>query len=160
MHAFRRNRVSSEKKIVAAALCNAGFSYRDVARLLGGFSFVAARDAFVAMMTSLPEVGQKPRREVALDGADVSVEGRRFHLWLARDVQSGDIITFHASPGPTAEDGARFLADVASHCSNRPRVRLGIGTNSPQGLTNLDLYFQVPAAESIVGRLERIFWGT
>jgi hypothetical protein len=159
MRAFRRNRVPAEKKIMAAALCNAGFSYRDVAGLLGGFSHIAVRDAFVAMMTSLPEVLQKPRREVAIDGSEVALGGRRFNVWLARDVESGEIITFHASPTASAEDGARFLADVGSHCSNRPRVKLGVGTNSPRGLTNLDLYFQVPPSQSIVGRLERILLG-
>ena len=112
MHAFRRNKVPPEKKVVAAALCNGGFSYREVAKLLGGMSYIAARDAYLALVTSLPEEAKKYRRLVEVDGADVRIEGSMVHLWLARDVDSGEILTFHASPTASAEDGARFLASV------------------------------------------------
>jgi len=160
MGAFRRNRVSPSKKVIAAALCNAGYSYRDVASMVGGMSYIAARDAYLAMLTSLPEDHRRVRREVAIDGAEGSVEGRNFYIWLARDVDAGEIMTFHASPGPTAEDGARFLAAVASQCSNRPSVRLGTGLNSPKGLINLDLYFQPLSPPSIIGRIGRLFLGS
>ncbi len=160
MGAFRRNRMDPEKKVLAAALCNAGYSYREVARLLGSLSYIAARDAYVAMLTSLPEELRKYRREVAIDGADSIIQGRRFYLWLARDVETGEIMSFHASPSASAEDSSRFLASVGAQCANKPFVRLGLGTNYPRGLVNLDLYFQTTPAQSLMGRLGRLILGS
>ncbi len=160
MGAFRRNRLPSTKKVFAAALCNAGYSYRDVASMVGGMSYIAARDAYLAMLTSLPAESKKFRREVAIDGADVNLEGRSFYLWLARDVDAGEIMAFHASPGPSAEDGAKFLAAVAAQCGNRPLLRPGVGPNYPRGLINLDLYFQPASPSSIIGRIGRLLLGS
>ena len=159
MRAFRRNRVPIPKKVVAAALCNSGYSYRDVAKMLGGMSYVAARDAYFSLTMSLPRDERRPRRAVAIDGSDVSFGGRVFHVWLARDVDSGDIMCFQASPEAAAEDGARFLAGVASQCANRPQLRLGAGPNHPRGLVNLDLYFQTVPNQSIIMRLGRLLLG-
>ena len=155
-HAFRRNRVPVDKKVVAAALCNSGYSYRDVSRMLGGMSYIAARDAYFSLLTSLPKEEKKYRAEVALDGSDIVLDGKGYQLWLARDVGSGEIMAFQASPGASAEDGARFLSAVASQCSNRPSLRLGSGPNAPRGLTNLDLYFQTDGGQSLFDWLGRI----
>lgn len=160
MHAFRRNRVPITKKVVAAALCNSGYSYRDVSRMIGGISYVAARDAYFSLLTSLPKDEKRFRRTVAIDGSDVNIGGRAYHLWLARDVDSGEIMTFQASPDASADDGARFLAAVAAQCANTPNVRLGTGPNSPHSLTNLDLYFETSENQSIIGRLGRLLHGS
>ena len=159
MGAFRRNRVPVPKKVVAAGLCNAGYSYRDVAKMLGGMSYVAARDAYFSLTMSLPRDEKRPRRAVAVDGSDVGIGGRLFHVWLARDVDTGDIMAFQASPNAAAEDGAKFLAAVGSMCSNRPHLRLGSGANRPRGLVNLDLYFQAAPNQSIIMRLGRLLLG-
>ncbi|MDG6982804.1 MAG: hypothetical protein JRM74_05045 [Nitrososphaerota archaeon] len=161
VHAFQRNKVSVPKKVLAAALCNSGYSYRDVARMIGGLSYIAARDAYVSMVTSLPSGERKYRRAVAIDGSDVNLEGESFHFWLARDVDTGAIMSFQASPDASADDGARFLANVAAQCANRPELRLGTGRNLPRGLLNLDLYFQIPSAQtgSFINRLGRLLLG-
>lgn len=158
MGAFKRNRAPSEKKVIAAALCNTGYSYRAVASMLGGISYIGARDAYVAILTSLPEVKRRERREVALDGEDIDLDGKKFHLWLARDVGTGEIMTFHASPGPTAEDGARFLAEVGSMCTNKPIVKLGSGDRAPKEIANLDLYFQRTPPPSIIERIGKLLF--
>ena len=159
MHAFRRNKVPVEKKVVAAGLCNSGYSYREVSRMLGGMSYVAARDAYVSLVTSLPREERRYRRSVAIDGADVDVDGKEYHLWLARDFETGEIMAFQASPDASAADGARFLAGVAAQCINRPLLRLGVGPNGPRGLLNLDLYFQTVPNQSIIVKLGRLFLG-
>jgi hypothetical protein len=156
VHAFRRNRVPVAKKVLAAALCRSGYSYRDVAKMIGGMSYVAARDAFFSLTTSLPKEERRYRRVVAIDGSDVAAGGSVYHVWLARDVESGEIMSFQASPEASADDGARFLADVASQCVNRPLLRLGEGANHPRGLVNLDLYFQASPNQSIIVRLGRL----
>jgi putative transposase len=160
MRAFRRNRVPVEKKVVAAALCNGGYSYREVAKMLGGLSYIAARDAYLAFLTSMPAESKRNRREVAIDGGDVGVEGRNFHVWLARDVDTGEIMSFHASPGASPEDSSRFLASVAAQCSNKPSVRLGYGASYPKALLNLDLYFQLTPGQSIISRLGKLILRT
>ena len=156
VRAFRRNRVPVEKKVVAAALCNSGYSYREVAAMLGGLSYVAARDAYFSLTTSLPREERRDRREVAIDGSDFHLGGRVYHVWLARDVQTGEIMCFQGSPDASAEDGGRFLAQVASQCLNRPLLKLGEGANHPRGLVNLDLYFQTAPNQSIIVRLGKL----
>ena len=157
--AFRRNKASPKRKVVAAALCNGGFSYREVASMLGGISHVAVRDAYLSLVTSLPPEERKSRREVAIDGSDVELDGRNYYIWLARDVDSGEFLSFQGSPTGSVEDGSRFLAAVATQCSNRPVVRLGSEPNRPKGLLNLDLYFQSSPGSSLIGRIGRIFMG-
>jgi hypothetical protein len=159
VHAFRRNKVSLPRKVLAAALCNSGYSYRDVAKMMGGMSYIAARDAYVSMMTSLPQEEKRYRRAVAIDGADVLVDGESYHVWLARDIDTGEIMCFQASPDASADDGARFLANVAAQCTNRPGLRLGIGPNTPRGLVNLDLYFQLASQGSFINRIGRLLLG-
>jgi putative transposase len=158
--AFRRNRVPVRKKVMAAALCNGGYSYRDVASMVGGISYVAARDAYLSLVTSLPEETRKYRREVAIDGSEAAIEGRACYVWLARDVDTGEILAFHGSPTGSAEDGARFLSAVAALCLNKPLVRLGRGPSCPTGLLNLDLYFQPAPPPSIIGRIGKLFLGS
>ncbi len=155
MGAFRRNRMPVEKKVVAAALCNGGYSYREVARLLGGMSYIAARDAYLSMVTSLHVEERKQRREVAIGTTSVSLDGRSFGLWLARDVDSGEILSFHASPTSSAEDANRFLASVASQCSNRPQLRLDSTVEEAKPFVNIDLYFQPLATYSLFDRIGR-----
>ena len=159
VRAFKRNKVPVPKKVVAAALCNSGYSYREVAEMLGGMSYIAARDAYFSLTTSLPMEVKKQRRAVAIDGSDVTLGGKVFHVWLARDVDTGEIMSFQASLDASAEDGARFLSNVASQCSNKPLLRLGTGPNRPRALMNLDLYFQLQPNQSIFTRLGRLLLG-
>lgn len=157
--AFKRSKVRPSAKVLAAALCNSGYSYREVAAMVGGMSHVAARDAYFSMLTSLREDVKRYRRAVAVDGCDYRASGRSFHVWLARDIDSGEIMDFSASPSASAEDGARFLSKVASMCTNSPFLRLGYGENAPRGLSNLDLYFQPSPGLSLIGRLGRLIKG-
>jgi putative transposase len=159
VHAFHRNRVPVTKKVVAAALCNSGYSYRDVSRMLGGMSYIAARDSYFSLLTSLPREERKFRRAVAVDGSDVNINGSSYHLWLARDYESGSILTFQASPDASAEDGNRFLASVASQCENKPNLKLGEGPNHPRGLVNFDLYFQPLQSVSIMTKIGHLILG-
>jgi len=160
VQAYRRNRVPVAKKVLAAALCNSGYSYREVSRMVGGLSYIAVRDAFVALVTSLPRERKAFRRAVAIDGADVDLGNASYHLWLARDVDTGEIMSFQASPGPSAEDGVKFLSGVASQCDNAPLLRLGTGSNHPRGLVNLDLYFRTTPSDSILSKLGRFIFGS
>jgi putative transposase len=157
--AFRRNRVPVEKKVVAAGLCSCGYSYRQVAALLGGMSHIAARDAYFSFLTSLPQESRRERDSVAIDGASIALNGKDFYIWLARDIDSGNIIAFQASPTGSAEDGARFLSSIGSICANKPKLRLGEGSSALRGLYNLDLYFETPRPGSLISRLGKLLLG-
>ena len=152
--------MSVEKKVVAAALCNSGYSYREVARMVGEMSYIAARDAYFSLLTSLPKEERRYRRAVAIDGSDIAINGSTYHVWLARDIDAGNIMSFQASPDASAQDGAKFLSDVAAQCTNRPLLRLGEGANHPRGLVNLDLYFLTALNQSIIMRLGRLILRT
>ncbi len=124
--------------------------------MLQCMSYIAARDAYFSLITSLPKEERRHRKTVAIDGSDVSINNSTYHVWLAREVESGEIMSFRASPDASAEDGTKFLADVASQCANRPALRLGEGANHPRGLVNLDLYFQTEPNRSIITKLGRL----
>jgi len=128
--------------------------------MVGGMSYVATRDAYFSLVTSLPLEKRRVRRCVAIDGSDVPMNGKVYHVWLARDVDSGEIMSFQASPDASADDGARFLANVAAQCENRPLLRMGTDSNRPRGLMNLDLYFQTVPAQSFITRLGRLILGS
>ena len=157
--AFKRNRVAPQKKVLAAALCSAGYSYRDVAGMVGGMSHVAVKDAYFSLLTSLPQETKRYRRAVAIDGCDYRPSDKSFHLWLARDIDSGEIMEFSGSPTASAEDGTRFLSKVAAQCTNRPFLRMDYEGNATAGLINLDLYFQPSSGHSLIGRLGRLIMG-
>jgi hypothetical protein len=127
--------------------------------MLGGMSYIAARDAYFSLFTSLPVEEKKHRSSVAIDGSDVQLDGVSCHVWLARDVDSGEILAFQASPDASAKDGNRFLASVASQCANKPLLKLGVGANHPRGLINLDLYFQTLPSPSVFARLGQLILG-
>lgn len=122
-------------------------------------SYIAAKDAYFSLLTSLPEESRRYRRAVAIDGGDFKASGRTFHFWLAREIDTGEIMDFCASPDASAPDGARFLSRVAQQCTSRPFLRLGSGENAPVGLVNLDLYFQASPAHSLIGRIGRLLTG-
>lgn len=128
--------------------------------MVGGISYIAARDAYLSLITSFPPEERKARREVAIDGSEVMLDDKSYYLWLARDVDTGEFLSFQGSPTGSAEDGARFLAAVAAQCSNRPLVRLGPESNRPKGLLNLDLYFQTSPNPSFIDRIGRFFLGS
>ncbi len=145
---FRRNKVPLEKKVVAGILCASGFSFRQASKLMGGLSYVAIHDAYIALMSVLPSPGKKYRRCVAIDESRERFNGRNAFFWLARDVDSGELLTFRCSLTGAPEDGAKFVGSVLQFCSSRPLVRVGRGPNYPRGLKNLDLQFQIDTTPS------------
>ena len=140
---FKRNKVPIERKVQAAILCASGFSYRRASELTGGVSYVAVHDAFTAMTRALPLTEKKHRRCIAIDETEARFSGRVGFFWLARDADTGELMTFRCSLSGSPEDGAKFIDSVLRFCTNRPLVRVGRGANYPRALKNLDLQFQI-----------------
>ncbi len=140
---FKRNKIPIERKVQAAILCVSGFSYRRASELMGGVSYVAVHDAFTAMTRALPAPERKHRRCIAIDETQAKLNGQTAFFWLARDVDTGELMTFRCSLSGSPQDGARFVESVLLFCTNRPLVRVGRGPNYPRALKNLDLQFQI-----------------
>jgi hypothetical protein len=157
---FRRNKKSGRSKLLAAVLCASGYSYRYVASLLGGISYVGVRDAYLAVLSFCPDETPKPRRAVAIDESRAVIGIRDAYFWLARDIDSGEVISFRCSFTGSPEDSAEFCLSILHRCTTRPIVRLGKGDNYPKGLKNLDLQFEVEAqpAGGITQLFKRLFF--
>ena len=157
--AFRRNRLDVRRKVLAAVLAASGVSYREAAGLLGGMSHIAVRDSYVSLTGILPRGEKVHRRSVAIDESVVKVGRDQAWVWLARDVDRGQTLSFMASFTGSPEDSATFARSVLETCSNKPLLRPGRGPNRPRALKNLDFYFQTEGSSGVVQIFQKIFGG-
>ena len=157
---IQRSRIPTEKKVLAAIMCASGYTYRDVSKILGGISHVAVHDAHKSVMAALPAL-QKKRREVNIEEnlADLNSETKAV-VWLARDEDSGEILSFRCSTTRSPMDQRKFIDSVLSVCTERPLLRVERGSSYPNSLRQLDLYFQiVPTGTPIRKRITDFFLG-
>ncbi len=156
---IKRSRIPIEKKVLAAVMCTSGYTYRDASKLLGGISHVAVHDAHKAMMATLPTL-EKTRRLVTIEEniAYLNKETQAV-IWLAKDVETGEILSVRCSVSRSPEDGKRFIESVLSACTGRPLLRVGRGPNFPHSLKSLDLYFQIDTTATIRQRISNFFLG-
>jgi hypothetical protein len=155
-----RSRIPTEKKVLAAIMCASGYTYRDASRTLGGISHVAVHDAHKSMMAALPPL-EKKRREVNIEEnmADLNNDTKAV-IWLARDEDSGEILSFRCSTTRSPMDQRKFIDSVLAVCTERPLLRVESGSNYPTSLRQLDLYFQiVPTGTPIRKRITNFFLG-
>lgn len=153
--AFTRNKVGVRKKVLAAVLASSGVPYREVASLVGSMTYVAARDCHLRISRLLPPPVKSFRRCVAIDETVTAISGLPAFLWLARDLDTGQTLSFRCSFNGSPEDSAAFAQSVLHLCSNRPMVRLGKGTNRPRALKNLDFYFQPEAGTGVIQIIQK-----
>jgi transposase-like protein len=156
----RRNKIPIEKKVMAVILCASGHSYRDASRILGGISHVAVYDAVKAATSALPRLERK-RRLVAIEENVVHLNSEtQGVVWMARDVESGEILAFRCSMTKSPQDGKKFIDSVLAVCTERPLLRVGRGPNFPHSLRSLDLYFQIDtSATPMRQRISDFFLG-
>jgi hypothetical protein len=156
---IKRSRIPTEKKVLAAVLCVSGYTYRDASKMLGGISHVAVHDAHKSVMASLPPL-EKKRRLVSIEEnvAYLNSETQGV-LWMARDVDSGEILSFRCSVSGSREEGKKFIDSVLAVCTDRPLLRVGRGPSFPHSLKSLDLYFQIDTTATIRERISNFFLG-
>jgi putative transposase len=161
MMVFKRSKVPSEKKVLAAILCSSGYSYRETAKLLGDMSYVAVHNAYQVLSNNLP-IPDKKRRLVSIDENQTKLNTQTIVLWLARDAVTGEVLSFRCSMSGSPKDRQAFIDSVLAFCSQRPLLQVGRGPNYPKVLKNLDLYFQIETTPnaSIRERIGRFFLGT
>ena len=155
----KRSRIPTEKKILGAILCSSGYTYRDASKLLGGISHVAVHDAHKSMSAALPPL-EKKRRLVAIEENSTYLNSTlQGVVWMARDLESGEILSFRCSASRSPEDGKKFIDSVLATCIGRPILRVGRGPNFPNSLRSLDLYFQIDTTGTIRQRISNFFLG-
>ena len=157
---IKRSRIPSEKKVLGAILVASGYTYRDASKLLGGISHVAVHDASKSIMGAIP-TPEKKRRLVTIEENTVYLNSElQGIIWLARDADSGEILSFRCSVTRSPEDGKKFIDSVLAACTDRPILRVGRGPSFPNSLKNLDLYFQIDTTSTFRQRISNFFLGT
>jgi hypothetical protein len=111
--------------------------------MLGGISHVAVHDAHKSVMAALPSLEKKRRLVTIEENVTYLNSEQQGVVWLARDVDSGEILAFRCSVTKSPEDGKKFIDSVLAVCTDRPLLRVGRGANFPHSLRALDLYFQI-----------------
>ena len=152
---FDRNKLPIQKKVLAAIMSSSGLSYREVARLLGGISYVAVRDAQHAFGRALRLPEKKYRGRIALEESIVQLSAVRLHFWLARDLENGELLAVQASRTATVEESEGFLNRVLQCCNNRPMAVLD-RKNYPKSIRNIDVKFQISTSPGIRERFGRL----
>lgn len=155
-----RSRIPSEKKVLAAVMCASGYTYRDASKILGGISHVAVHDAHKSVMAAMTPL-EKKRREVNIEENTVDLNSEvKAVIWLARDEDSGEVLSFRCSTTRSPMDQKKFIDSVLSVCTERPLLKVERGSNYPNSLRQLDLYFQiVPTGGPIRSRITSFFLG-
>jgi hypothetical protein len=156
----KRSRIPTEKKVMAAVICSSGYTYRDASRMLGGISHVAAHDAHKAVIAALPSL-EKKRRLVTIEENPANLnKDMQGVIWLARDADTGEILSFRCSVNGSPQDGKKFIDSVLAVCTERPLLRVGRGPNFPRSLRSLDLYFQIDTTPTTIRqRISNFFLG-
>lgn len=157
---IQRSRIPTEKKVLAAVMCASGYTYRDASKILGGISHVAVHDAHKSVMAALPPLPKK-RRLVNIEENSINLNGEtKAVIWLARDDDSGEILSFRCSTTRSPQDQRKFVDSVLAVCTERPLLKVGRGTNFPNSLRQLDLYFQIVTSTTpIRKRITNFFLG-
>ena len=156
---IKRTRIPAEKKVMAAVLSSSRYTYRDTSKMLGGISHVAVHDAHKSMMAALPSLAKKRRLVTIEENVAYLNSKQQGVVWMARDADSGEILSFRCSVSRSAEDGKKFIDSVLAVCTGRPLLRVGRGPNFPHSLRSLDLYFQIDTTATIRERISNFFLG-
>lgn len=158
---MKRSRIPTEKKILGAILCFSGYTYRDASKLLGGISHVAIHDAHKAMSAALPPLPRKSRT-VTIDENITNLNNEtRAAIWIAKDLDSGEILSVRCSATRSSQDQKKFIDSVLATCMGRPLLRVGRGPSYPSSLKSLDLYFTIDttATSTFRRRISNFFLG-
>ncbi len=156
----KRSRIPTEKKVLAAVMCASGYTSRDASKILGGISHVAVHDAHKSVEAALPHLERKRRLVTIEENPAYLNSDLQGVIWLARDADSGEILSFRCSVNRSPEDGKKFIDSVLAVCTDRPLLRVGRGPGFPHTLRSLDLYFQIDTSATIRQRISNFFLGS
>src|SRR2546430_2115953 len=111
------------------------------------------------MAAALPPMEKKRRLVGIEENATYLNSTQQGVVWMASDLESGEILSFRCSASRSPEDGKKFIDSVLATCIGRPILRVGRGPNFPNSLRSLDLYFQIDTTRNIRQRISNFFLG-
>jgi len=156
---IKRSRIPTEKKLLGAILCSSGYTYRDASKIIGEISHVAVHDAHKTMSAALPPLEKKRRMVTIQENVAYLNTAQQGVLWMARDLDSGEILALRCSATRSPEESKKFIDSVLATCIGRPILRVGRGPDFPNSLKSLDLYFQIDTTGTIRQRISNFFLG-
>ncbi|MGB9659441.1 MAG: DDE-type integrase/transposase/recombinase [Nitrososphaerales archaeon] len=71
---------------------------------------------------AIPRPERKLREKVAVDESKLKLRGYLFFIWIARDVNTKEILSIRVSYKRSSLDAYLFLKDVMRYCEKRPRI--------------------------------------
>lgn len=92
-----------------------------------------------------------------MDESVLKLGGTLVYLWLARDPDSGETLSFVCSFAVSPEDSATSARSVLSTRSDRLAVRVERGPSRPRAMKSLDLYFETEGTSGVVQTIQRVF---
>jgi len=156
---IQRSRIPIEKKVIAAVMCESGYTSRDASKIIGGISHVVVKGSHKRIMAALPRLEKKSRMVTIEENVADLNSNLQGVLWLARDADSGEVISIRCSLNRSPEDGKKFIESVLAVCTGRPVLRVGRGPSFPSSLRSLDLYFRIDTTATIRQRITNFLGG-
>ena len=108
-----------ESKVMASLLYFSGLSYRKVS-MFGGFSYEAIRLWCNALKNVLPKPRRKQLRIVAVNEMKAKLGKEQFFIWIARDIDTKEVLAFRVSFTISSLDAELFLREVLKYCIGKP----------------------------------------
>ena len=121
---FRRNKVPIQDKVLSALMHYSGSSLRSVAKWRG-FTYEAVRQWYHALRRVLKEPERKMRRAIAVD--ETKLHGEQVYVWMARDVDTREVLAVRVSYTRSSMDAELFLKQVLQYCENKPLILVDQG---------------------------------
>ena len=140
-------------------MCLSGYTYRDASKVLGGISHVAVHDAHKSVVAAMTPIEKKDRTVTIEENPAYLNSGTQAVLWMARDADTGEILSLRCSVSRSPEDGKKFIHSVLAACNGRPLLRVGRGPNFPNSLKSLDLYFQIDTSTRLREKISNFLLG-
>ncbi len=140
--AFQRNRIAPEKKVLAALLCFSGFTYRQAAEIVGGISYVAVHDAFMALSNIFPQPTKKARTAITVEEAKSKLTKETVFVWGAKDQMTNEVLLLRCCLSRSPEEAERFIVDTLAYCANSPLFNVDCGPWQPQSFKKFNLRYR------------------
>ncbi|MEM2751343.1 MAG: DDE-type integrase/transposase/recombinase, partial [Nitrososphaerales archaeon] len=138
---FKRNKVPLQDKVLSALMHYSGSSLRSIAKWRG-FTYEAVRQWYHALRRVLKEPERKLRRTIAIDETKTKLHSEQVYVWMARDVDTREVLAVRVSYTRSALDAELFLKQVLQYCENKPLILVDHGPWYVDALKRLGLDYE------------------
>jgi putative transposase len=150
LNIFKRNKKPFELKVFTSMLYVSFGSVRKVSKFvsstLGKISKSSVHDCFrnfAEKVEFVRELKPKEYRIVAIDETVIKVNGKCWYVWLAVDVETKELVTFHVSRSRTDLEARLFLLRLKTRCKGKlPLILVDKGPWYRESLSRLGFEFK------------------